>query len=439
MSQKIVSPRSELTVLRGITHRNKKIAGTILGSIDDSYFDSPESVELLAAMKKHLTETGEAPTYKLMIDDPEISSEARSFFRDSEATIQSTEEAHKAVRILNRYRQVRALYSMAANIDQNMQKGKIDLDGMLEEASKTISQARSGKATKDSFLHFGRNNSSMDLVKDLIYNDQNDDTIPTGIKPFDAQSGGLMRGSLFTLGASSGGGKSTMASQLCINMVNSGYKVVIVPLEMSKVEMTSRIIANLAELDVTRILQRRLATGEKEKAYEKYSRWVKRVKARGGRLTVFKPQEDMDIEEVFASVGSYDADVVIVDYISLLKGADSDDAWQKLGAMARVAKINAEATNRVNVLLCQVSDEGKIRYARAISEHSTNSWVWVAAKEEREKEIGRIRIEQPKARNSRSFPFEVGINWGHMKIVEVDSSDGIGDVPEPMKNLAEST
>jgi hypothetical protein len=208
---------------------------------------------------------------------------------------------------------------------------------------------------------------------------------------------------------------------------------------MSKVEMTSRIIANLAELDVTRILQRRLATGEKEKAYEKYSRWVKRVKARGGRLTVFKPQEDMDIEEVFASVGSYDADVVIVDYISLLKGADSDDAWQKLGAMARVAKINAEATNRVNVLLCQVSDEGKIRYARAISEHSTNSWVWVAAKEEREKEIGRIRIEQPKARNSRSFPFEVGINWGHMKIVEVDSSDGIGDVPEPMKNLAEST
>lgn len=437
MSQKIVSPRSELTVLRGITHKNRKIAGTILGSIDETYFDSPESVELLSAMKKHLTETGEAPTYKLMIDDPDISSEARSFFRDSEATIQSIEEAQKAVRILNRYRQVRALYSMAANIDQNMQKGKIDLDAMLEEASLKIAQARSGKATKDSFLHFGKNNSSLELVKDLIYNENTEDTIPTLIKPFDDQSGGLMRGSLFTLGASSGGGKSLMANQLAINFAEQGYKVVIVPLEMSKVEMTSRIIANRSELDVTRVLQRRLATGEKEKAYNTYAKWVKRVKLRGGRLTIFKPTEDMDIEEVFASVNSYDADIVLIDYISLLKGADADDAWQKLGAMARIAKINAEATNRVNALLCQVSDEGKIRYARAISEHSTNSWIWVAAKEEREKEIGRIRIEQPKARNSRSFPFEVGFHWGHMKVVDVDSSDGVGDVPEPMKNLAE--
>jgi hypothetical protein len=230
---------------------------------------------------------------------------------------------------------------------------------------------------------------------------------------------------------------SLCATQLAINLALRGYKVVIVPLEMSKVEMTSRIIANVSGLDVTQVLQRRLATGEKEKALACYSRFVRLVKKRGGRLTVFKPTEDMDIEEVYAATSSYDADVNIIDYISLLKGADSDDAWQKLGAMARLAKINAEATNRVNVLLCQVSDEGKIRYSRAISEHSTNSWIWTVAKEEREKEIGRVRIEQPKARNSRSFPFEVGFHWAHMKVVDVDSSDGVGDVPEPMKNLAD--
>ena len=151
---------------------------------------------------------------------------------------------------------------------------------------------------------------------------------------------------------------------------------------------------------------------------------------------MWKPKEDVTIEDTFAAVASLDADVVIVDYISLLAGTDGDDSWQQLGAIARLGKINAEATNRVNILLCQVNDDGKVRYARAISEHSSNSWVWTAKKEEREKPIGRIKVEQPKARNSKSFPFEVGFDWAHMDVVDVSEvSADVGDVAEPMKNL----
>ena len=437
--QKIVSPRSELTVLRGMCSKDRKVSGHLISHVDESYFDAPESVELFQAMKKHLTTAGESPTYKLMIHDVDISTEARSFFKDSEATIQSIEEAQKAVKILNRYRQLRGLYKLAAGIDQHLQKGKIDLDQILEDTSASIGQIRSNKSVKEAFLHFGKNNSSLSLVKELLYSETNEDTIPTGIKPFDRQSGGFMRGSLVTLGASSGGGKSGIGStQMAINFANQGYKVVVVPLEMSKIEMTARFMANRSKMDVTRILQRKLATGERDKVFATYEKWVKKIKARGGRLTVFKPEEDMSMDEVLAAVNSYDCDVVIIDYISLLKGADSDDAWQKLGAMARLAKINAEVTNRVNILLCQVSDEGKIRYARAISEHSTNSWIWVAKKDEREKEVGRIRIEQPKARNSRSFPFEIGFHWAHMRVVDVeDAGPDVGDVPEPVTNRAD--
>jgi hypothetical protein len=437
MAQKIVSPRAELTVLRAICHKDRKIAGAVLGSVDESYFDSEESIELLKVMKHHVAESGEIPSYKLILEDPSVSQEARSFFRDSDATVQTTEEAHKAVKTLNRYRQLRTLYQTAAYVDAQMQKGKVDLDGMLEHVSNQVAAARTSKTTKDSFLHFGKNNNSQEFIKDLLYNDSKEDTIPTGIKIFDSESGGFMRGSLVSLGASSGGGKSLMGStQLAMNIASFGYKVVVVPLEMSKIEMASRFMANLAGLDVTKILQRRLAKGERELVEEKYTKWVKRVKKNGGRLTVFKPTEDLDIEEVFAAVNSYGPDVVLIDYISLLKGADGDDAWQKLGAMARLAKINAEATNRVNILLCQVSDEGKIRYARAISEHSTNSWIWVAKKEERSKDVGRITVEQPKSRNSRSFSFDVGIEWAHMRVVDVDQSDDVGNVATPMKNLA---
>lgn len=232
---------------------------------------------------------------------------------------------------------------------------------------------------------------------------------------------------------------SLMACQLAINQAQMGYKVVIVPLEMTKDEMTARLIANVNKIDVTRILTGKLSKAEMDSCFARYKRWVKHIKKKGGRLTIYKPEADVTIEDVFAAINSYDADVRIIDYISLLKGADNDDSWQALGAIARVAKINAGSSNAVNVLLCQVNDEGKIRYARAISEHSNNSWIWVAKKEEREKEIGRIKIEQPKARNSASYPFEVGFNWAYMKVVAVTSMPDTSEEADhaPMSNLAD--
>jgi len=245
-----------------------------------------------------------------------------------------------------------------------------------------------------------------------------------------------MRGSLVTIGATSGSGKSLVANAMGMFQASLGYKVVIVPLEMSKKEQSARMLASISGIDVTRILHQKISEAEKSLIYKKYRRWVLRVKEKGGRYTTFKPQEDMTMEEVLASVNAYDCDVVIVDYISLLKGVDGDDQWRALGAAARYAKINAENTGRVNVILCQVSEELKIRYARALSEHSTNSFIWHAPKAEREREIGVITMEQPKSRNSRSFPLKVGFKWHTMQIVPVSTEDeSLGTVDRSKKNM----
>src|SRR5271168_2590319 len=108
---KIVSPSAELAVLRGMTHKNKKIAGALLSSVDSSYFYSEESVEVFNAIKKHMHEEGESPTYRLLIEDPDLSDEARSHLRSSQPTVQSSADADKAARILNKYRQRRGMYN----------------------------------------------------------------------------------------------------------------------------------------------------------------------------------------------------------------------------------------------------------------------------------------------------------------------------------------
>jgi len=429
VSVKTVSPKAELAVLRGMTHRKKQIAGQLISSVDDTYFFSPESQEIYQAIRRHMRDEGESPTYRLMLEDPEISTEAREHFRDSVATIQTPVDASKAVKVLNKYRQTRGLYDLAANIDAQLNgKSRIDVDALSEQTAQALSTIRMKKSTQDAFVHFGKNNNSMSLVKSILYEDNSEDTIPTGIKPFDEGAGGFARGALVTIGANSGGGKSTVASALAVNMAAMGYKVLVVPLEMSKREMTARIMANITNTDLTKILQQRLAEGERAQVAKKMRLWMKKTKAKGGRYTIFRPDEDMDIEEIMAAVSAYDCDVVIIDYISLLKGVDGDDQWLRLGSVARYAKINAEIENRVNILLCQVDDAGKIRYARAISEHSANSWIWVATDET--KETGITRIEQAKSRNSKKFPFYVKIVYSTMRVEDAPQDDSLGSDPD---------
>lgn len=434
---KLASPKVELAVLRGMCHKDKKVAGKLLANIDDSYFYSEESKEVYQSILRLRRENGDSPSYRLLIEDPEISTDARSHMRDSVSSIQTVEEAERASKLLNKYRQTRGLFNLSAYIAQQLKEAKLDIDGTLQKAATAVNVIRSKKSTDESFLHFGKNNNSLKMVKAILFEDNSEEIIPTGIEAFDEVSGGLSRGSLFTIGATSGGGKSVMASALAVNMASMGYKVLLVPLEMSKREMTARIMANVTKTNLTKILRQQFSGNDKNLLMKRFKRWLTKVNNKGGRYTIFKPDEDMNIEEIMASIAAYDTDVVIIDYISLLKGVDGDDQWLQLGATARYAKINAENNNRVNILLCQVGDDGKVRYARSISEHSSNSWVWTATKES--KETGITKIEQPKSRNSLSFPFEVQFDYATMRVLSVnmDERQNLGALKEEkLPNLA---
>jgi len=425
---KVVSPKAELAVLRGMCNRDAKIAGTLIQGIEKSYFNIPESIELFESIHSYMADNGSPPTYRLLLEDPELTDEARSHMRDSQQVITDIKSANKAIRVLDMYRKRRGIANLVETVIRESSKPKFDADDVLHKASESIAIMRTKRANDDSFVHFGKNDSSEKLIKSILYDDNSDQIIPTGFKAFDAESGGYARGALVTIGANSGGGKSATASQLAINQTSMGYKVLLVPLEMSKWEMTARIMANVTKTNLTNILTQRLSTNDRDIVYKKMRKWRKNCKAKGGRYTIFKPPTDMTIEEIMASISAIQCDVVIIDYISLLKGTDDENQWRTLGSVARYAKINAENMNRVNVLLCQVSDEGKIRYAGAIKEHSANSWIWVATKET--KELGINIVEQLKSRNSKAFPFRLKTNLEFMRIKDAPMDDSLGSDPE---------
>lgn len=366
---KLVSPKAELAVLRGMCSKNKALAGSLIAQTDETYFYHDESKELYKAIRKHVIKVGHPPSYQTVLEDLRISEEARDHFKLSRRSIRTVEDVDAAVTVLNRYRQTRGILEIADYINTKLKKSSIDADLMLSDITEALTSVKTKKSMEDTIVHFGRNNSSRELVKEIIYGDNTENVIPTGLRTFDERNGGFLRGSLVTIGGNSGAGKTLVANAICMNMSVLGYSVLYVPLEMSKREMTARMLARISGVDLLKILLNKLTDREKELVNRRYRKFIRTVRNAGGRYTVFRPKEDMTLEEIYSAAAAYQCDVKCVDYLTLLKGMDGDDQWRQLGNATRYSKIDAENSNSVNMVLAQVSDEGKIRYSGAVREH----------------------------------------------------------------------
>lgn len=421
---RLISPRTELAVLRAATHKNPSISGSVLSGIDESYFYSESSIETFTRIQKTLKKSGEVPSWRDLCEDPKLNEEVRDrlkkYGKSDAEPLRSRKEVLRAVRQLNEYRQLRGLYAMQESVVKKLRKNKVHVEELLDEVGEELVNLRQKRSDDAVIVRFGTGNNADKVVAKLL--DKNyQNFIPTGFDEFDSKNGGIGWGNLFTIGGSSGGGKSTLASQLGINWSNMGENVCMVPLEMTEEEMTARLMANAAELDVRKILFRKLSEGEEQKYKKAYRKFVLKRKEAGGSLTFFKPKSDMTIEEILACTYTLNPRIVVIDYISLLKGVDGDDQWQKLGAVARYCKVYAETHNIIVVLLCQVSEEGKIRYAQSIKEHSNYCWTFVSTKESRE--AGIMSITQLKARNGEMYDFNLKTRLDVMRIRSMTSEE----------------
>lgn len=214
---------------------------------------------------------------------------------------------------------------------------------------------------------------------------------------------------------------SLIANQLSINQARLGYKSTMVPLEMSVKETTARILANVSGMDSINVFLKRLASGERDLVYKRYRRFQRECQRNNGRYTIYKPKGGVTIEQLINGVDDLDSDVIYVDYISLLDGADGDDQWRKLGQIARYSKIQAERKNRVIVLLVQVDEAGRVRYSQAVKEHASLAWTFVATKTSREQ--GYITIDMLKGRNQVMRPFTFKVDYPTMSVSDLSPDE----------------
>lgn len=427
MGIKYSSKENEILTVRSMCTQDAKILGSLASRLDKGHFAHEAAREAYEYIGEYIASHGKAPSIKALLADPDIHSDIRADLAEVDDQIEYVEEADQLVNVLQKYKQRRAIRSIQRMLEEETDGDTIDASLVLTDIASAVGQAMLARSSEDCFTHYGKNANNAKLTHNILHEDNSQKIIPTGIKEFDEQAGGLALGSLVLLGAPSGCGKSLVAGAMAVNMAHAGYKVMLSPLEMSAAEMHNRIMAKITRYPLKKIRLQQLATGEKADVEAKMDAWNAETEAKGGRLTIYKPPGDVTVQELLAATAAFKSAVKIIDYVGLLDGGDGEEQWKNLGAIARFCKIHAEAEDCVVILLVQVNEEGKVKYSSGMAEHATNALLWSNIKEI--KETGMMYVTQLKSRNSSADPFRMRQNHQFMDIEEVASeAEALGSI-----------
>jgi archaellum biogenesis ATPase FlaH len=400
---------------------NPKLSGSLLSQLDQSHFHGEECLEAYNSITSFVENKGRPPTFEYLCESRDLPVNTRQMLAEADAAPRNPAQLAELVSRLGTLRSTRIFYSLCTEGMSMLQRDKIDITSILSMSQDRLAAMQVSKSLKDCLTHIGKDGNADDIVKEILYGEDQDQFIPTGWNTFDERNGGLPRGGLTIIGGSSGAGKSHMVTQLSRTQASRGYKVVIVPLEMSRNESLVRYLANVSGADSLRINLKKLTEDEKASIYRRYRKFQRQIEAAGGRLTIYVPQSDVTIQEVFAAVHSYGADAIYIDYIGLLAGADGDDQWKQLGRIARQGKVYAGNHNKAVVLAAQVGEDGRLRYSQTVKEHATLAFSFVATQESHEK--GYVDMDMLKGRNQQQFRFTLKIDKATSTVRDLEPAE----------------
>lgn len=206
---KLYNSPTEAIALRSLCSKDTKISGLMLSRLGSDYFHTDEGKEAFQRIQLHFGKKGEPPAFKLLCEDVALSEDTREFLRNADGLAKSTNQAEQVVDQLNKFRQTRLYYSLAKKMLKRLEQPKFDSDDMQELLGKYTSRIQLRRASEAEVIHIGKDSNVQAMLEQILYEEDTDHCIPTGFSTFDSVNGGFFRGSLVTLGLTSGGGKCT--------------------------------------------------------------------------------------------------------------------------------------------------------------------------------------------------------------------------------------
>lgn len=181
----------------------------------------------------------------------------------------------------------------------------------------------------------------------------------TGFASFDSHTGGLQPSDLIVIAARASQGKTSLALALSNNLIAREKKVIFISMELSKPQLILRILSADLGIPAKKAIQH----------YDAFHHASTMLEQKGLYLA---DVNNVDYRNIISIIRSsrlkYGIDVAFVDYLQLMRSADSRSREQEIGNIARAFKNLAKELDMPIVLLSQLRRPENNNYEPKLSE-----------------------------------------------------------------------
>ncbi len=406
---------------------------SLLGKLKPEHFHDPSCSAAFQRLSLIAKRRFEVLTQQELVADPAIDEDLRDILRSNlrkTKRLRNKKNMQAAINVLDKYRKLRTLYEAASKVLADMEEPEVDVDAMLELMSNTVSKANSGMTDDQFYLHFGQSDTSKDVIERVLLNEKAV-RIPTGFKAYDDENGGLPEKGVMIIAATTSGGKSTLAMNICAQLYEKQNRSVCrVSFEMDDLQETRRLGSHLSQIEFSKFVHGKLNMADKQVLRSRFEQFSAHGEKHGIKYTSISPTNSMTIDDVFAAVAPFGYNVIAIDYIGLLAGMDAQQQWFQLSEVTAASKRFSSKHNCLVILLAQLDDStDKLRYARGIKEHADTMWQWNYTKPE-QRDLQILPIEVSKDRDGKVFRFELSERYNVMTAEDIDG-DGAASYTPP--------
>ena len=256
---------------------------------------------------------------------------------------------------------MRSILKMSQELKDAAQDKTIPVEEVLETMEQRALQiAGIRHSTKAQTVKQYIDNVFAEIDKMVAYREGNKGALPgvaTGFRDFDNLKGGLSPGELIILAGRPGHGKSSLALNIADHACSTpnGGAVIYFSLEMSAEELLMRLLCSRAEVDLLRARMGNITALDQ-----------KRLRAEGDRLAegnrlFIDPAYGMSTSQMRSKIRRLmkhqKVDLVIVDYVQLMKTDLKIKRHEQIGQLSRAMKTFARELDVPIIMLAQLNRE----------------------------------------------------------------------------------
>lgn len=197
--------------------------------------------------------------------------------------------------------------------------------------------------------------------KDKYFIDNEAEKTYIGLSRLDDLLGGLEGGDMIVIGARPGVGKSALVTQITSNLAAQGKKIGFYNLEMKEKQVYERFVVSQSGIGLTRFRRAKKFLGDEKERFDKANEVLEK------KDNIVITTGSKAVSEIRSESRHMDYDIIIIDYLQLLK-TDKEYRGNRYAEVGAISKAIKTMAMEFNIPIIALSQLNRISEARDTKE-----------------------------------------------------------------------